>query len=206
MPEKVVGYFGVRDGVFGGLTSPDVVKEFVSLKSFGYTANITEQSLYGDNRKMFAAVNDQGGEISLGLNARPEEYEEELGFSKKIDGATAQLKQYNSPKHAIGFVYDEALENGSTRAVKVWVLGVQMRKAAQNFSTNTESLTFGEYIMPGSVTPVDIAPASGEGVALDKNGNKICGCIFTRAFGEEGFETFHETVYVPKLLPEGGEG
>lgn len=199
MAKKEVAFFGISNMKYAMRGETPTIKPIVGAKNLGLTSQISTQPLYADNKKVFEAISDQGYEGNIGLTVRPIEYETDLGLALKLAVGTAQTSQTDAPLHEVYFEYEIGYDDNTTKTAKVWLFGVSVRKAAQNFSTRAENIEFGEYSMPVTATPQQIMDATGANPFRNESGHIVKTSILVCMPGEEGYDTFENTVPVLKV-------
>lgn len=199
--EKAAGYHGVQNvkistkenGKYGVVTDFKYAKN-ISLNSL---ASAIEQ--HADNRLIFRVPKDEGYEGELGTTSQDIELEKKLGYYQ--DGKNGGIKT-NLVSFARNAVYYEFIENskdGIASAVKVWLYNVEIGKASENNTTDTDSIEFGAYTYPIRIYGDSLMDSTGEEEYLDDKGLGRLAFMYISRPGDEGYETFGDTVPVPQM-------
>lgn len=159
--------------------------------SVGITQNITTQKRFADGESVFEAVSDTGPSGEIGMSAPCDEYERDMGRILDTSAGAMDVIQTNSELHDIYYEFDMGKDTNTSDVVKCWLLNVATTKGALNHSSNNESITFGDYMMPYTTKPLPILKATGTDYERDENGHVYKGYRVIRRPGDDGYDTFH---------------
>ncbi len=198
---KSAGYHGIqnvkvskKEDVTYGTAAPFMFAKNISLNSL---LNAIEQ--HADNRLIFRVPKDDGYDGELGTTAQDIELEKSLGYYQegKSGGIKTNLVSY--ARNAIYYEFIEHNEDGMAYAVKVWLYNVEIGKASENVSTDTNSIEFGSYSYPIRIYGDKLMSSDGKTEFLDEKGLGRTAFMYVSRPGDTGYETFENTVPVPEL-------
>ena len=174
------------------------------IKPLGYLAsvttdkNISTKDVYGDGELNLSLITDKGGTGSLELTARDSEFEQDLGFAMEIANGLAEVQVLENKTIAVGFESYITLANGVTKTKKVWLLGVNVAPAGDSLSQNTDTTNEATASYGITIKGVNLKDSAGTADYTDENGNTKKVFKISCLPGQAGYETFLDSVPVPK--------
>lgn len=193
---KSAGYHGINN-VKIAKKGKETYGEIVP---FNFAKNISLNSLlnaieqHADNRLIFRVPKDDGYDGELGTTAQDTELEKSLGYYQegKSGGIKTNLVSY--ARNAIYYEFMEHNEDGVAYVVKVWLYNVEIGKASENASTDTDSIEFGNYVYPIRVYGDKLMTSDGKNEYIDEKGLGRVAFMYISRPGDTGYETFEDTV------------
>lgn len=211
MSNKPIGYHGIENVKFAPRSAEGYATEFIELsnaKSLGFTSSLEDAELYADNKLLARVPSDKGYGVEFGTTAPLPELEKAAGYA--IDGANGVIGA-NVVQYISGALYYEFTEVGQDKRsykVKVWAYNAEIGKSAPSHATDGKSLEFGEYKYPGTIYGDTLMDDKGTKAYIDELGMGRTAFMYTARPGDAGYETFGDTVPVPKVKavtpPSGG--
>lgn len=170
-------------------------------KNISLEANYSETNLYGDGEILAVLGNDKGKTGTLSVTSINDEYEIAMQRAMKINGGLADVQQRSSVEHALYFETD-ALKDGQSITIKSWLFGVTTGKASESYAQTEDNPTINGYDYSLTILGTNLKDKMGTADYYDKNGNSVKVYRMTSFPGDEGYETFEESVPTPKVLAE----
>lgn len=167
--------------------------------SISLEADYSEQKLYGDGQVLAVLGNDKGKTGTLGVINLDKDYEIAMKRAMEVSGGLADIQQRSTVPHAIYFETD-AIEDGVSKTVKVWLLNVTTGKASETYNQSEDSPTINNYEYSLSVLGEPVRATGGTNIYYDENGNEIVAYQVTCYPGDTGYDTFEDSVPVPTKL------
>jgi hypothetical protein len=197
MPEKKIYEYNIKNArySFDGTT----VKEIGHSDSITLEVDYTEANKYGDGYIIDTLPSDKGFTGTIGLATINEEYEIDCGRKMIInDGAVVDIPILSLVKHSIYFetTSKEPGVKGVTK--KTWLLGVTSGAISANLNQTTDSVNANVYSVPIKSLGTLLKQDDGITDYIDTNGNTIVVRKISSLPGDTGYDTFGDTVPVPK--------
>lgn len=177
-------------------------KDLAYADSISLEADYEETKLYGDGQILAVLSDDKGKTGTLSVINIEKEYEIDMKRSMEIAGGLAEVQQRSTVEHAIYFEVD-AIEDGEAKTIKRWLFGVTTGKASETYSQTTDNPTINNYEYPLTILGVNLKKSGSEDDAVDLNGNTIKVFSLTSFPSDLGYESFGDTVPVPKEKSSG---
>ena len=203
--KKTLIGFNVKNGQFAlpkesGFDTP---QPLAWLTRFSKEKNLSTKPIYGDGELQVTLVNDRGFTGTIGMTAQDAEYNKALGFSKDIDGGTAEIKQLSIVEHAIYFETDFLGKDGLTKTKKVWVLGVETQAPGESYEQNTEDINESNVEYSITIKGVLLKDSTGEADYVDpKTGQNVKCFTYSKVPTDDGYAEFGNAVPTPKMKAE----
>lgn len=192
---KNVKYSVPLAGVYG------TPKDLAYANSISLEADYEETKLYGDGEVLAVLGDDKGKTGILSVINIEKEYEVDMKRAMEISNGLADIQQRSSVTHAIYFEVD-AIEDGQSKTIKRWLLGVSTGKASEAYNQTTDNPTINNYDYPLTVLGENLKDTAGTAEFKDTNGNTIKVYSITSFPDDTGYETFGSAVPVPKAKAE----
>lgn len=177
----------------------DFPKDLAYANSLALESVFTENPLYGDGLKIATVASDQGKTGTLSVINKDEDYEIACGRAKKISGGLADTQQLASIEHAM-YYETEDLEPGKKSTIKAWLFGVTSGQAGESYEQTRDTETINAIDYPLIIRGVLLKDSLGADNYTDENGNTVMITRIVCKPGEAGYETFGDSVPVPKAL------
>jgi hypothetical protein len=202
---KVLVTFNVKNGQYalpGGEVKPLAWLTRVSLEK-----NLTTQPFYGDGEIQRLLVNDKGFTGVLGMTARDEEFEKDLGFLMEVQGGLATVQQSAIPSISLYFETEYMGTSGPAKTKKVWLFEVEVSTPNEEYAQNEDDISVGtvEYNMTIKGTYLKAVDGQTDYTDAETGGKKK---VFKLSATPEddGYETFGDSVPIPTVKAEEGVG
>lgn len=194
---KTLVSFNVKNGAYsiGGATPS--VKSLNYLVKFSKEKNLSTKAIYGDGEMIVALVNDKGFTGNVTFTAQDYEYNKDLGIGMDIDGGYAEIQQIQSIDHDIYFETNVIID-GKLQTAKVWNFNINASAPSESLDQNTEDSTINNTDYSLTFKGVYLKASTGTADYVDKNGNKIKVFSYKKLPSDVGYDTFGDTVPVPK--------
>ena len=193
--------FNCKNGVYS--VDGTTVKPLNYLTEIGTEKNVDTKDIYGDGEVILSQINDKGSTGNLGMTARDDDFEKDLGFAMEIEQGLAEVQVLSSESVAIGaecyiVVKDKTSGKAVQKTKKVWWLNCNVSPAGTSLSQNTDTTNEATVSYPLTIKGVNLMGADGVTEYVDANGNtrKIfkISCLPDNA----NYATFLDTVPIPK--------
>ena len=199
MAKKKLVRFGVKnvryavstEGVYG------TPKDLAYANSISLEADYEEQNLYGDNEIIGVLGDDKGKTGVLSVINLETDYEIDMKRALEIENGLAEIQQRSSVKHALYFETN-GQEDGQSITIKRWLFGVTTGKPSETYNQTTDNPTINPYDYPLKVLGTVLLDNLGEEEFKDEFGNTIKVHSITKFPEDPGYDTFGNTVPVPK--------
>lgn len=165
--------------------------------SISLEADYNETKLYGDGEVLAVLGDDKGKTGTLSVTNIEKHYEIAMKRAMEIENGLADIQQRSSVEHAIYFETDGLLD-GKSITIKNWLLNVTTGKASESYEQTKDSPTINNYDYSMSVLGTNLQNAEGTSDYYDENGNAIKVYRITSFPGDTGYDTFENSVPVPK--------
>lgn len=201
---KAAAYHGVQNMRFAPRTGEayatgDAVLPLLYAKSINPSALLEAQEQYADNRLLFRVPSDKGYEGEIGTTAPDPELDKAAGFALEGAGGLIATNQVSYPKGALYYEFIERDADGQASVAKVWLYNVEIGKGSGTHSTDTNTVEFGTYSYPFRVYGDTLMAADGAAAYQDAKGLGRTAMMYTCRPGDEGFDTFGDSVPAPKV-------
>lgn len=204
MRKKSGGYHGVKNLVF--VPKKDGAYDITGKLPLLYAKNLSLTPVmeaveqYADNMLLFRVPRDDGYEGELGSVAPDFELEKACGYAMEGADGLIRTNQAYYTKGALYYEFNETDDTGRDSVTKVWLYNVELGKGAENYSTDTKSLEFGEYKTPLRVYGDPVMAADGAKPYLDERGlGRTTAMKLCRPEDTESYAAFGDAVPVPKV-------
>lgn len=186
--------FNCKNGVYA---IDDEVKPLGYLVSNTLDKSISTKDIYGDGDLQLSVLSDKGMTGTLEMTARDDEFETDLGFVKAIAQGLADVQVLQNKTIAVGYENYILTADGVTKTKKVWLLGVNVSPASDSLSQNTDTTNEATASYGLTVKGVNLKDTGGSDDYVDENGNTIKVFKISSVPGQEGYETFLDSVPTP---------
>ena len=202
--KKAAAYHGVEGVKFapktnGSYATEDGILSILYAKSLNPSSLLEAVEQYADDRLLFRVPNDKGYDVELGTTGQDPALEEAAGYVMAGSNGTISVGQVAYARGALYYEFLERDEEGVPSKVKVWMFNVEVGKGTGSFTTDESSVTFGTYTYPMRVYGDPLKSADGSADSLDAKGLGRTAFLYTCRPGDTGYETFGDSVPVPKI-------
>ena len=188
---KNVKYAVPVDGVYG---TPE---DLAYVNSISLEADYEETKLYGDGEVLGVLADDKGKTGILSVINIEKDYEIAMKRSMEIENGLAEIQQRSTVTHAIYFETN-GLEDGVSKTIKRWLLGVSTGKASEAYNQTTDNPTINPFDYPLTVLGTNLLDNPGTSEYKDAQGNTIKIFSVTKFPEDAGYATFGDAVPIPK--------
>lgn len=192
--------FNCKNGVYS--VDGKTIKPLGYLTAISTEKNVDTKDIYGDGEIILSQMNDKGFTGSLELTANDTDFEKDLGFAMEIEQGLADVQVMGSESIAIGvecyIVVKDAQGKATQKTKKVWFLNCNVSPASTSLSQNTDSTNEATVSYPLTIKGVNLMGVDGVSEYVDENGNTRKIFKISCLPGASGYETFLDTVPVPK--------
>lgn len=176
-----------------------------TVNPFHYLVGVTEQ--FSENRAYKYANGELVGSVpgimkitgELRTTAPEPKLEEMTGLEIETTAGVARTMGRIGKRIDFHYAYDEQDERGVIQSVKVWLLNLEIGRPVRLHETKQENVTTAEYAYPYTCYGVKMLKSgTSTEVYVDENGMEVTVQDVERRPGEDGYDTFFETVPVPR--------
>lgn len=192
--------FNCRNGVYS--VDSQTVNPLGYLVSNTLDKSIATKEIYGDGELQLSLLTDKGMAGTLEMTSRDDDFEMDLGFIKEIAQGIADVQVLENKTVAIGYETYILTKDGITKTKKVWLLGVNVAPASDSVSQNTDTINEATASYGLTVKGVNLKNADGSADYVDSNGNTLKVFKISSVPGQDGYDTFLQSVPIPKVKTE----
>lgn len=205
--KTLIGY-NVKNGQYALLTTAGTsttapvfgsAASLTWLTKFSKEKNLATKELYGDGELQITLVNDKGYTGTIGMTARDEEYETDLGMQMALDAGVAEIKQLLVKEHAIYFETNYLGADGDPKVKKTWCYGVSASAPSETFDQNTEDINQSNIEYALTIRGTMLKASNGTDDYVDASGENIKVFFYSKKPTDTGYATFGDTVPIPKV-------
>ena len=203
--QKPMLRFGIKNVCYA---LPDASGSYTSsqIKSLGGAASITlesqytEQEIYADGRIINVIATDRGLDGTLEIVNLNDEYEIDMGRKMRLANGIADVEQKKNQKHAIYFETEGTYDDGDIFTIKTWLYGVTSGKPNETYEQNSDAgINHQNYSIPLNILGTLLMEEDGLTEYVDEKGNTRKVWKYSSTPNDPGYDTFHESVPVPKV-------
>lgn len=196
---KDLAQFNVKNAVYALEGSTQTVKPMTWMNTFSKDRSVTAKKLYGDGEIVCSIFSDKSSSGTLGTTSRDDIFEEDLGLIIKPDGGgTAEIAGKPGAICHIGFETDFVGKDGIKKTKKTWVYSVQVSPPNDSYTQDQDDITTSASDYPYEAYGINLKASTGETDYVDENGQTVRVYTWSKKPGDEGYETFLESVQFPK--------
>ena len=196
---KDLAQFNVKNAVYAPEGSTQTVKPLTWMNTFSKDRSITTHAFYGDGEMIVSLSSDRSVSGTIGATARDDDFEQDVGLAIAPDGGgTAEIAVKGMPRICFGFETDYIGADGARKVKKVWVFGMQVSPPNESLTQDQDDITQSTADYPYTAYGVDLMDNAGTAVYVDENGQTAKVYTLSKKPGDTGYETFLESVPVPK--------
>ena len=188
--------FNCKNGVYS--VDGTEVKPLGYLVSNTLDKSISTKDIYGDGELQLSVLSDRGMTGTLEMTARDDEFETDLGFVKMIAQGLADVQVLQNKTISVGYENYILTADGITKTKKVWLLGVNVSPASDSLSQNTDTTNEATASYGLTVKGVNLKDNEGSTDFVDENGNTLKVFKVSSVPGQDGYDTFLDSVPTPK--------
>ena len=188
--------FNCKNGVYS--VDGTEVKPLGYLVSNTLDKSISTKDIYGDGELQLSVLSDRGMTGTLEMTARDDEFETDLGFVKVIAQGLADVQVLQNKTISVGYENYILTADGVTKTKKVWLLGVNVAPASDSLSQNTDTTNEATASYGLTVKGVNLKDNTGSADFVDENGNTLKIFKVSSVPGQDGYDTFLDSVPTPK--------
>lgn len=202
--DKQLVSFNIQNAAYavpksGGAGWENFVKFVSGSDSLALDANYSEKVIYSDGLVRATIPNDKGKTGTLTLLNIDNDYEIAMGRRMKTANGTSEIKQRKSVEHVLYYEFEYLDENtGATKVAKVQLYGVTSGRPSQALNQTTDDINNNNVDLSLTIKGMTMKANTGDTDYTDANGNIVKVWQTICLPGEEGYDTFGETVVVPK--------
>ena len=193
--KKLIEY-NCKNGVYS--VDGTEVKPLGYLVSNTLDKSISTKDIYGDGELQLSVLSDRGMTGTLEMTARDDEFETDLGFVKVIAQGLADVQVLQNKTISVGYENYILTADGITKTKKVWLLGVNVAPASDSLSQNTDTTNEATASYGLTVKGVNLKDNTGSADFVDENGNTLKIFKVSSVPGQDGYNTFLDSVPTPK--------
>lgn len=193
--KKLIEY-NCKNGVYS--VDGTEVKPLGYLVSNTLDKSISTKDIYGDGELQLSVLSDRGMTGTLEMTARDDEFETDLGFVKMIAQGLADVQVLQNKTISVGYENYILTADGITKTKKVWLLGVNVAPASDSLSQNTDTTNEATASYGLTVKGVNLKDNGGSADFVDENGNTLKVFKVSSVPGQDGYDTFLDSVPTPK--------
>lgn len=199
--KKSAGYHGIQNAK---IAKGETITPLEYVKNLSLDPQINSTPQHADNRMVLNIQTHNGFTGNLGSTAKDPAVEKELGYSVDIStGGTGIVGGAgNVTLDGLYYEFFEEIEKGARRVVKAWLLSVELSPSSENYETDADGASFGDYVYPVTVYGSTLKAATGDTDYIDENGNRLTCYMILRRPDDTGYATFGDEVPVPKIKAE----
>ena len=199
---KILAVFNVKNAVYAireADGTPGTVKPMTYMNTFSKERSPQTKDLYGDGEIQDTLVSERSQTGTIGTTARDSEFERDLGFSEEMADGEAEVALTSFKRADIGFETEVKEAGKPTKVKRVWVLNIAVKPASDSLTQNQDDITQSTADYPYTAYGVNKQDSTGTKDYVDADGHTHKVFTYSRMPGEDGYETFLETVPVPKV-------
>ena len=196
---KDLAQFNVKNAVYALEGTPSTIKPLTWMNTFSKDRNVTAHSLFGDGEMIVSLSSDRSISGTVGATARDDDFEQDIGLTIAPDGGgTAEIAVKSMPRINFGFETEFVGADGVRKVKKTWVFGMQVSPPNDSFTQDQDDITQSAADYPYTAYGVDLMANTGDAVYIDANGQTVKVFTYSKKPGDEGYDTFLESVPTPK--------
>ena len=196
---KDLAQFNIKNAVYALVGDDETIKPMAWMNTFSKDRNITTKAFYGDGELIVAAPSDKKMSGAIGTTARDSDFEKDIGSMYAPDGGgIAEIAMRTIKPIHFGFETDFIGTDGVRKTKKVWVLNMQVQSANESLTQDKEDITESTFDYNYEAYGVNLKDNAGTKDFVDENGQTIRVYTISKKPGEEGYETFLDSVPEPK--------
>lgn len=196
---KDLAQFNIKNAVYAVEGESSAVKPLTWMNTFTKDRNITSHAFYGDGEMIVSLASDRNISGTIGATARDDTFEEAIGIAiKPSGGGVAEIAAKSMPRISFGFETDFIGEDGIRKTKKTWVFGMQVSPPNDSFTQDQDDITQSNADYPYTAYGVNLQAATGGTAYIDENGQTVKIFTYSKKPGDDGYETFLDSVPVPK--------
>ena len=134
-----------------------------------------------------------------------DDYEIAMGRKIKTANGLAEIKQQKNVVHAIYFETCGLAEDGSMPIAKTWLYGVTSSRPDESFDQNTDDINESTFDTPLEMIGTNLQNAEGSNYK-DEKGNEVIVWQMTVTPDDANYDTFGDSVVLPKMPNANAEG
>lgn len=196
---KDLAQFNVKNAVYALEGSTQTVKPLTWMNTFSKDRSVKSKKIFGDGEMVVALYSDRSCSGTLGATARDDTFEEDIGLIVKPDGGgTAEIAHRSGKIVNIGFETDFVGADGVRKTKKTWVFHAQISPPNDSYTQDQDDITTSTADYSYESYGVKLKASSGDTDYVDENGQTTTVYTWSKKPGDEGYETFLESVPIPK--------
>lgn len=199
---KTLVQFNVKNGVYAVAVDGEetaTVKSLTYMNTFSKERAPQTKQIYGDGEVQDTLVTEKSVNGTLGVTARDKEFEIDLGFTEAMANGEGDVALSSFKRAHIGFE-TEVKEKGKVAKIKkVWVLNAEVMPANESLTQNQDDITPSTADYSYTAYGVNLKNSTGTSDYIDENGQTKKVFTLSCMPGEEGYDTFLDSVPVPKM-------
>lgn len=198
------GYHGCDHAKYKPTGEGAVVTPLDYVKNVSLDPQINKTPQHANNRMVLNLISDNGFTGNLGVTAKDPELEKAIGRAVEMSSGIGIVGGAGVTRlDGLYYEFKEEREKGKPIVKKVWLLNVELSPASENAATDTDSITFGEYIYPITIYGETVKDSAGTDDYVDKDGNRLTCYMIISSPSDADYANFEKTVPVPKVAVEG---
>lgn len=199
---KTLVAFNVKNGVYAIATddgSTATVKPLTYMNTLSKERAPQTRKLYGDGEEQETLVNEKSMSGALGVTARDIEFERDLEFTEELENGEGEVAIVSLKRAHIGFETEVKEKGKPAKVKKVWVFNAEVMPASESLTQNQDDITPSMADYSFTAYGVNKKDSTGTSDYVDENGQTKKVFTLSRMPGEDGYETFLESVPIPKI-------
>ena len=180
------------------------VESFGTSIKMALETDSSAKPIYGDGKIVCMLVNERGKNAVLTLNNICDAYEIAMGRKMKTSEGLADIKQIKVVEHNIYFeicnITKTSDGNTKTTVAKTWLFGcVSTQRPSESYDQTTTDINESTFEISFVVNGTNLLNAEGTANYVDADGNELIALQVTKVPGDEGYDTFGNSVPKPKV-------
>lgn len=199
---KTLVQFNVKNGVYAVAADGDgtaTVKPLTYMNTFSKERSPQTKQIYGDGEVQDTLVTEKSVSGALGVTARDKEFERDLGFTEEMANGEGDVALSSFKRAHLGFETEVKEKGKPAKVKKVWVFNAEVMPASESLTQNQDDITPSTADYSYTAYGVNLKNSTGTSDYVDENGQTKKVFTLSCMPGEDGYETFLESVPIPKI-------
>ena len=198
---KTLIQFNVKNGVYAVAADGDgtaTVKPLTYMNTFSKERSPQTKQIYGDGEVQDTLVTEKSVSGALGVTARDKEFESDLGFTEAMANGEGDVALSSFKRAHLGFETEVKEKGKPAKVKKVWVFNAEVMPASESLTQNQDDITPSTADYSYTAYGVNLKDSTGTSDYVDENGQTKKVFTLSCMPGEDGYDTFLESVPIPK--------
>lgn len=197
---KDLAQFNIKNAVYALVGAEETIKPLTWMNTFSKDRNITTKAFYGDGELIISVPSDKKMSGAIGTTARDSDFEKDIGsMYEPQGGGIAEIAMRAIKPIHFGFETDFIGKDGIKKTKKVWVINMQVQSANESLTQDKEDITESTFDYNYEAYGINLKDNAGTKDFVDEEtGQTIRVYTVSKKPGDEGYETFLESIPEPK--------